>query len=145
MALEAEIINHLTKEIETQINNMMTFRTRANLTIYIGPFVILGSYVIATKGELGDVNPNAVAYVSMIALGVCFILLGTCSALIERQSWHQCNRWRELIAESQAATPPDMRTDSRFVYKEHLLKSYLVVYALLFIAFISVLILLFNI
>ena len=45
MAHEAELIDYLSKEIETQTTSLMTFRARINLAVFVGPFVLMASLV----------------------------------------------------------------------------------------------------
>jgi hypothetical protein len=49
MQLEDKLIEHLSKEIETQTDNLMTFRTRVSFAALIGPFFLLGSLLVAAK------------------------------------------------------------------------------------------------
>ena len=141
MAREGEIIAHLTKEIETLTNAVMVFRSRVNFTIYIGPFIVLGSYIVARDGKLGTVGMTFDVWAAAGLLAFTFVLLGICSALIEGHSWDQCNRWRGLIVKLQSGDglkPLDLE------FKHHLLIYYIVVYLLMAAAFGSILYLLFS-
>jgi hypothetical protein len=42
-ALTKDVIQHLSKEIETTTNSMMAFRTRIGFGLLVGPFLLLGS------------------------------------------------------------------------------------------------------
>jgi hypothetical protein len=57
MPHDDKLIEYLSKEIEIQSSNTMTFRTRANLSVFLGPFVLLGS-VVASKGLPSGITVN---------------------------------------------------------------------------------------
>ncbi len=48
--LTSEVIQCLSKEIETTTNNATVFRSRISFAVFFGPFIILGSFVVAAKG-----------------------------------------------------------------------------------------------
>ena len=145
MAWESEIIKHLTKEIETQINNMMLFRSRVSLSIYLGPFFILGSYVVAKDGNLVRPDLTCFFWGWLAVLVLCYITLGIIGGLIERHSWLQCNKWRELIVELQSENPPNLKGDQRLTFPEKLRLGYFLVYFLMIFSFLSISVLLFSI
>ena len=97
MANDSEFIEHLSKEIETHTNAMMTFRTRIGFTVFLGPFVLLGAYMMGTQRVPVVHNLTRGTVGLIILLGICYVLLGLVGALIERGMLRQCNRWRNVI------------------------------------------------
>src|SRR5690349_24087169 len=104
MAHEEKLIEYLSKEIETQTNNLMSFRERINFAVFIGPFVLLGATLYG-KG-LSHVNWAGMSLVAWIVLAISFVgvilsylTMGVACSLIEVHIWQQCNKWRERIAE----------------------------------------------
>ena len=47
--LRAEVIKHLSSEIQNQSQYLMTFRSRIAFTVLVGPFIVLGSVLVAAK------------------------------------------------------------------------------------------------
>ena len=94
-----QVIQHLTKEIEVLSETVMTFRLRAAFTVWIGPYILLGSVIIATKGsfEINMDSPVLLLGVSFIAMGL-YLGLGWAAGRIEQQAWKQCNQWRDTIS-----------------------------------------------
>jgi len=141
MAHEDKLIDYLSKEIETQTNNLMAFRERINFAVFIGPFVLLGATLYG-KG-LPHVNWGAVtrtAWVALVlsSLGVIlsYLTMGSVCCLIERHIWKQCNKWRERIAQissgdNKGLTPQDLE------FEEHLKRGYVWVYLAMSVAFVS--------
>src|SRR5688572_30476378 len=103
MPHEDKLIEYLSKEIEVQSNSILTFRTRANLPVFLGPFLLLGS-VIASKGVPNGIILNRWTLVCFIGLGLSYLAMGISAAGIESQMWDQCNTWRRLIAKATSET-----------------------------------------
>jgi hypothetical protein len=138
MANEAEIIKHLSKEIETQTNCMAQFRSRVNFTIYIGPFLLLGALIIKKDGPLANFSAILDATWALALLAVAFLGQGFFCGLIEHHSWQQCNRWRELIADLRTSPSSEIIPAVKITFKERLKLCYLAVYALLAVEFVAI-------
>lgn len=95
--LTKEIVLHLSKEIETASNNMMTFRTRIGFGLLVGPFVLLGSLVVGAKGQRISFNLNGYGWLGVIGMLFCYLGIGYIASRIEAQAWEQNDRWRNLI------------------------------------------------
>lgn len=95
-AVRDELVKYLSGEIETHSQYLLTFRSRIAFAVFIGPFVILGSFLIATK-------PTAINYwgtpqVTFGALaGLLFLVLGFYGSRIDQHGNDQCNRWRRAL------------------------------------------------
>lgn len=92
--LKKDLITHLSSEVATYSTSALTFRTRSAFTIWIGPYLLLGSILIATEAP---VSFECTAWV--IAALLVYVALGVVSGWIERHYWRKCNDARELIVE----------------------------------------------
>jgi len=101
-------IAQLGKEIETVMNNLMTFRTRIGFTAMTGPFIIVGSVLIATGGKIQ--MPDLKEPELWIAAALClitYVILGEYGGTLDAQMTEKCDEWREAIVEiSQGREPP---------------------------------------
>lgn len=137
MAHEEHIIQYLSKEIETHTNNLMVFRTRANLAVYLGPFVVFGYLIVATRSFSISVPPDPVTWAAVVLLCLCFLALGWTCGKVEEHTWDQCNRWRVIIAQLQKRPPP-LLEDDRFVFKNRLMRAYMFAFFLLLLSLITI-------
>lgn len=98
-----KIIDHLTKEIEVVTTNMITHRIRGAFVVWIGPFILLGSLIVATKGnfQLKTDDWDSMNIVIRVACGI-YIVLGIIGGFIEWQVWSQCDKWRKSISKIAA-------------------------------------------
>jgi len=114
MKFEQEILEHLSKEIITNTEQVMTFRSRVAFTPWIGPFVVVGAYLVATKDAPRSPHWDAFGSVLLAIAAFLFVGLGWVLAEVERHTWDQCNKWRVLIARLHAGIetplqPEDLR------------------------------------
>src|SRR5881227_2227157 len=111
MAHEAELIDYLSKEIETQTNNLMTFRARINLAVFVGPFVLMGSLVFRNDIPRGIHLWSAKTLIPATLLALIYLTMGWVCCSIETQIWRQCNIWRKLIAELSSSETSKVTPD----------------------------------
>lgn len=71
MDLSKEVIQYLSKEIETVTNNMMVFRTKIAFAVLVGPFLILVSFVVSARGYRIWLSPDWVAKVAIAIDAFC--------------------------------------------------------------------------
>jgi hypothetical protein len=135
-----DLIQHLTKEIELATELQIQQRTKNNLSVAFGPYIVLGGYLFATK------TPPDFAHAPRWALGLAFIVflvlyafLGYMAATVEGRLWDQCNQWRKIIAQITGSPPAGILFEKR-----GLLASYISVYLTLAILFVVVVFLLAN-
>lgn len=133
------LINHLSKEIVTQTNGLMTFRARINFAVFVGPFVLLGSLLYGSR-FFPQVTNKWVLVISVLIIVLSYLTMGWVCASIEIHVWRQCNRWRNLIADLSSGaidkvTPGELRFDHK------LRLGYMVVYSVMAVAFVCVLLL----
>lgn len=99
------LIEHYSHEIQTLTSNIMTFRIRISFTVFIGPYFLLGSIIVGTKGNFTlDISSWWVLLAFAVA-SVMYIGLGFASGRIEKQAWIQCEEWTKLII--QLANRPE--------------------------------------
>jgi hypothetical protein len=136
-----KLIDHLTKEIEVQNNNMMTFRTRANLPVFLGPFILLGSVVIGQKQTPHGLRIDALATTAIIGLAASYLAMGLAAARIEISMAKQCDRWRDLIAKIVTDDSTlEENIKSQLKYTPVGYRGYTFVYFAMFVSFLCVLI-----
>jgi hypothetical protein len=139
VAHEDKLIEYLSKEIETQTNNLMTFRERINFAVFIGPFVLLGATLYG-KG-IPHINWGAITGKAWIGLALGFVgvllsylTMGVACSLIELHIWKQCNKWRERIAEISSGNSNGF-TAKKLQFHERVRRGYLWVYLSMIVAF----------
>jgi hypothetical protein len=144
MAQEDKLIDYLSKEIETQTKNLMSFRERINFAIFIGPFVLLGATLYG-KGlphvkwsEMGSGAWSGLA-VSFLGVILSYLTMGIACSLIEVHIWGQCNRWRERISEISRGHIDGFEPKELW-FDERLRRGYLWVYGAMIVAFASAII-----
>ena len=94
--LSKEVIEYLSKEIETTTTNMMVYRTKIAFVFFLGPFIIL--IAVVTKGLTFSLRLDSIAIAAIFVNFLCFLTLAYINARVERQAWLQCNNWRRVIA-----------------------------------------------
>ena len=133
MQLEDKLIEYLSKEIETQTNNLMTFRTRVSFAALIGPFFLLGSLLVAAKRIPKTTNTWLIAG-GLLLMILSYLTLGWAASSIERHAWRQCNVWRGFIAEIFCGNSRNV-TAQQLKFDEKLRLGYLVSYGAMALAF----------
>jgi hypothetical protein len=110
--LSKEVIEYLSKEIETTTTNMMVYRSKIAFAVFLGPFLLLLAIVANTKGLSISLNLGWLAtFAISIVWCFCFLTLAFMNARIEQQAWRQCNRWRQLIAQIHNDPSTKIRID----------------------------------
>lgn len=137
MTHEDKLIEHLSKEIETLTNNLMIFRTRCNFAVFVGPFVLLGSVLIAAKGNLHGLSIDRWIIVSSVGLVLSYATMGIACSSIEAHMWKQCNAWRRLIARITSDDSAKIG-EEELEFGQTILKGYVITYAAMIIAFFCV-------
>jgi hypothetical protein len=136
MANDSEFIEHLSKEIETHTNAMMTFRTRIGFTVFLGPFVLLGTYMLGTQRAPFVDNLTGGTIGLIILLGICYVLLGLVGAMIELVIWRQCNRWRTAIVALVDREDVDAKIADIQFSQRPLIPGWILAYSLFFASFV---------
>src|SRR5437879_4842954 len=110
--LSKEVIEYLSKEIETTTTNMMVYRTKIAFVFFLGPFIILTAAV--TKGVTFSLRLDWIAIAAIFVNLICFLTLAYMNARVERQAWLQCNKWRGVIARLHKTPSIDLTPDDLF-------------------------------
>jgi hypothetical protein len=108
--LTKELMLCLSKEIETTATIMMAFRTKVGFGMFVGPFLLLGSFIVGAKGQPVSFNLNWYGWAALGVDIICFLGIAYIASQIEAQALRQCNRWRRLIGELRRN--PSMQIDS---------------------------------
>jgi hypothetical protein len=133
---EIEIIKHLSSEITTQATYLVTLRSRVFFTILVGPFVVFGSFLLATKDAA--ISPHfgeKQLKVALIAAGA-YLALGLFGAVLDKQVTDQCDRWRNTILKLSKHESLDANRD--LLFKHRTFWAYFIVWFLTLAAFISI-------
>src|ERR1039458_4777190 len=91
---QVEVIEHLSSEIAAQTDYLAQLRSRVALTILIGPFVVFGSFLVATKGIQVPLHLGKLQLTVGVLASAAYLALGWYGALLDRQVTNQCDRWR---------------------------------------------------
>ena len=144
--LSKEVIEYLSKEIETTTTNMMVYRTKIAFVFFLGPFIIL--IAVVTKGVTFSLRLDRFAIGAIFVNFLCFLTLAYMNARVERQAWLQCNKWRGVIARLHNNPSVDLTCDDlhdklygidpidRLFDKWTSQLAYIVTYAVLVVSFI---------
>jgi|SRR5215213_1419863 len=108
--LTKEFMLCLSKEIETTMTNIMAFRTKVGFGMFVGPFLLLGSFIVGAKGQPVSFNLNWYGKGALIVDFVCFLGIAYIASQIEAQALEQCNTWRRIIG--RLHKEPSMKVDS---------------------------------
>jgi hypothetical protein len=134
MKYEDKLIEHLSREIETLTNNIMTFRAHVNFAVFVGPFVLLGSLIVGAKGIPRGINVDGRTFAAFLALFSSYILMACVCAAIERQMWKRCNILRGTIRKI-VSNESDKVTAAELNFPEAVRLGYTLVYVAMIVAF----------
>ena len=135
MAQEDKLIDYLSKEIETHTNNLMTFRARINLSVFIGPFALVAALLFRNDIPRGINLWSAKTLIAGTLLALIYLTLGWVCCSIEVQIWRKCNEWRQLIAGLSSGNITSVKPSELRIKDNKLRRAYLVVYSLMIVAF----------
>jgi cytochrome bd-type quinol oxidase subunit 1 len=138
MAQEDKLIDYLSKEIETHTNNLMTFRARINLAVFVGPFALVAALLFRNSIPSGINIWSAKTLIAGTLLALIYLVLGWVCCSIEVQIWRKCNDWRKLIADLSSGTITSIPAGQLVIKENKVRRAYLVVYSLMIVAFLCV-------
>jgi hypothetical protein len=136
--MEAEslttLATHLSKEIELATQMIIEQRTKNNLLVALGPFIILGAISASSHAmELVSALSRRALATLCILLVISYAALGYLSAQIELNLWNQANRWREELALLYG-----LQQDFFVFPSSHLIATYVGIYAAIGLAFVAI-------
>lgn len=91
------LIEQLSKEVQASADSIMSLRTRTAFTIWVGPYVVLGSVVVATKGGFTLNIANSTFQLGIVAAVGCYLALGYAAGRIEKYALERSNQYRTCI------------------------------------------------
>ena len=154
--LASAVVEYLSKEIETTINTLTTFRTKIAFAVMIGPFLGFGSFLVTAKGNRFLIESDPLVWLAIGFEGVCFLTIAYVCARIEGAGWRRCDQWRETIVALHGNPSLDLEAAMKKIEKrpswnwkrwtklsdwleQHKIKcAYLVAYFLIFASFVAV-------
>jgi len=134
-----EMIEYLSKEIETKSNALVKFRHRINLPVFFGPFIVLGAYLITIKGDLKVLGKSLFSFPTILYLAIiagCFLFLGYQSMRVENIGWKHCNDWRRAIYKIQKSPHAPLEESDFDFTLGNVTKGYLLAYLTILIIFV---------
>jgi len=93
-----KLIEHLSREIETHSKLLLDWRTRAAFYWLLGPFVVIGSLLIASRGIPSLSFAEPIVVIASVVAALSFLTMGFIGAKLEEHIWNQCNKWRRSMA-----------------------------------------------
>lgn len=97
--LREELIKHLSTEIMVLTQLATTFRSRIAFLTWVGPLIVLGSVVIATRGAFKPNMADPLFLPSIALLLMVYLVLGYVAARIEQFAWYRCDIYRRAIVQ----------------------------------------------
>lgn len=94
--IRKQLIEHLSGEINNNDAFIHALRTKLAFTVLLGPFLVLGSYVIGTNPSDLNFCPGTLEYYGGL-LAVIYVILGIYAALMEKIIQNRSNQLRRLI------------------------------------------------
>lgn len=111
------LVTHLSKEIEIANTQLVEQRTKNNLFVAFGPFLLLGGLAsnAAALETLRHANPCHLTLVAILSVAA-YSCLGMIAARVEQQIWNRANHCRQLLAEQTGLSRNDLvfSTDGLF-------------------------------
>jgi hypothetical protein len=137
--LREEVIKHLSSEIASEVQYIASLRSRLMFTVLTGPFIVVGSVLVALRGPLVFTE----SHTKLIRWGIAgafasYLGLAAYGALLDNHHTQLCNKWRRGIASLLQGKDPDEDT---LKVKNHVWWGYMGGFALMIAAFVSLVIL----
>ncbi len=142
-ALRAELISHLSKEIEVLSTNMISTRLKAAFTIWIGPYILLGALLIRPQQTTVAAHLDLCIVGLLVTVSAFYLLMAYVAGSIERYVAAKCNEWRDLIARLSLEAELDIKEVKRLSQdadlQKSVLSSYIYVWLIMFLSFAAIL------
>jgi len=139
------MLEYLSTEISTLTTNTMTFRSRITFSIFVGPFLILGTLIILSAKEPLTYGPISTwdfkMWMALVVALAGFICLGIISGKVEQGAIVQANKWRTCIVLLQSADEFDsneLEKNILDINKWRATTVYIIAYIALIATFISI-------
>jgi hypothetical protein len=97
-SLRTELIKHLSAEITTEVGFLNTLRSRMAFSVLVGPFLILGSLVVAVpKINLIWPHGRRMPWIGLCLTALCYLGLGLYGSELDRFGTDQCDSLRKTL------------------------------------------------
>src|ERR1039457_3222648 len=97
--IKKALIEQLSKEIQSSADSVTSLRTQYGFTVWVGPYIVLGAIIVATKG-LFTVDVHSFHFRVGLVVGIsCYLALGYVAGRIENFAHERANQWRRCIVE----------------------------------------------
>jgi len=128
------LASHFTKEIELATQLIIEQRTKNNLIVALGPFLILGAIAASSRAiDIISEFPRKTLVLLSLFLLLSYATLGYLSAQVELNIWIQANRWR-----TELSTLYGMDKDAFIYSPDGLTATYIGIYLAIGMAFLSI-------
>ena len=98
-SLRVELIKHLSSEIESCTTFQHTLRSRMAFSVLVGPFLVLGSFIVAAAKIQLTWPKEPCTWVWLYLAVVCYVGLGIYGAKLDKFLTVQCDFFRgELLS-----------------------------------------------
>ena len=139
-----ELIEHLSREIDRQTSDLMTFHSRMGFTVLVGPLLLIGAFLVATEGRVA-INWKALrdplSILASISLICSYFGLGYYGGKLAQHMAEQCDIWRgDILKLAQGGKSSLKESDIKF--ERNMISTYLWGWFIILITFVSILILL---
>jgi hypothetical protein len=136
--VQKTVIEQIAKEIQHGGDIITSLRTRSAFTIWVGPYIVLGSIVVAVKGGFTFNREEPLFWIALGGAVICYLVLGYIAGRIERHTLTRSNNLRRCI-ESMAKTGElDMKLYLDEVLPQMIVKSYWTAFGVLLLCFFGV-------
>lgn len=139
--LRVKMVEHLSAEIVSLTGFQTSHRTRMGFTVLIGPFIVLGSFLIATDGSIPSRDIDVWDWLAGILAALAYVGFAFHGAAIDQRTLDQCNEWRRDIAGIWSDESPSEKTPllpAPAVYDVIYWPYYLIGAALMLLAFLPI-------
>jgi hypothetical protein len=92
-----EMIEYLSLEISTILNNVISLRTKFSLTLGLGPFIIIGSFLIATGGEINGFVEGEFPIYFAIGIAICYLVILILASILDNHYAKHADNLRMTI------------------------------------------------
>ena len=139
---EEQLIEYLSKEIETQSNHLMTFRSRISFVVVAGPFIVTSSVLFATRGDFTittDPFSKPGILVASVLVVISYMGMGYLCHQIDYGFQKQCNKWRSLLRCLAKGEEVASEKEKDFLSEPRSRLAYFVGFGLMLMVFLSML------
>ena len=136
--LRAAVIAECGRDIARAMDHVMSLRTRTAFTIWIGPYILLGSVVVGTRSMLRVDLRDATAWVAFGVAVACYLFLGALAGIIERYTLERANLVCKCIITVASAGTVSRNSYLDEELPRRIVKTYVLIFSVLLLCFLAV-------